>query len=215
MDRIWQNWVHRLDAKKQFLIVISRVLHLHIPPLQRPMWQPDWSHDCSGLTLDLSSRRVVAGEAQHVVRHAWRAWCICRHIASGRRDADDADCFVSRSFSSIDWKATCQFAYSCAAARAVCCGASLSPASLQGRLLLRPTLACIWGQCSEVGTWDHIAWSCSHRPSVVPRPAMRCVARWGWAVRGQSPEVRRAIQAWLIEVQNALWSAYYGGTTED
>ena len=174
-----------------------------------------WSHDCSGLTLDLSSRRVVAGEAQHVVRHAWRAWCICRHIASGRRDADDADCFVSRSFSSIDWKATCQFAYSCAAARAVCCGASLSPASLQGRLLPRLTLACIWGQCSEVGTWDHIAWSCSHRPSVVPRPAMRCVARWGWAVRGQSPEVRRAIQAWLIEVQNALWSAYYGGTTED
>lgn len=174
-----------------------------------------WSHDCSGLTLDLSTRRVVAGEAQHVVRHAWRAWCICKHIASGRRDVDDADCFVRRYFSSIDWKATCQFAYSCAAARAVCCGASLSPAALQGRLLQRPTLSCIWGQCSEVGTWDHIAWSCPHRPSVVPRPALRCVARWGWAVHGQSPDARLAIQAWLITVQKALWCAYYGNTTED
>lgn len=173
-----------------------------------------WNHDLTGLALDLSSRRVVAGEAQHVLRQAWRAWCICKHIASGRRDADDADCFVTQSFLSLDWKATRQFAYSCAAARAVCCGATLSPAALQGRLAQRPSLSCIWGQCSELGTWNHIAWSCSHRPSVVARPAMRCVARWGWAVRGQTPCDRRAIQDWLIEVQEALWRAFYGGSAD-
>ena len=173
-----------------------------------------WNHDLTGLALDLSSRRVVAGEAQHVLRQAWRAWCICKHIASGRRDADDADCFVTQSFLSLDWKATRQFAYSCAAARAVCCGATLSPAALQGRLAQRPSLSCIGGQCSELGTWNHIAWSCSHRPSVVARPAMRCVARWGWAVRGQTPCDRRAIQDWLIEVQEALWRTFYGGSAD-
>ena len=88
-----------------------------------------WNHDLTGLALDLSSRRVVAGEAQHVLRQASRAWCICKYIASGRRDADDADCFVTQSFLSLDWKATRQFAYSCAAARALCCGATLSPAA--------------------------------------------------------------------------------------
>ena len=169
-----------------------------------------FNHDCTGLTLDLSTGGVVAGQAQHVVRESWRAWCICKHIASGRRDADDADCFVHRFFSSINWKATRAFAHSCAAARAVCCGATLSPASLQGRLAGRPSLLCIWGDCQSVGTWDHIAWSCPHRPSCVPRPAKRCVARWGWAVTDQSPAERLAIQNWLIEVQLSLWRAFYG-----
>ena len=41
--------------------------------------------------LDLS----VAGEPgarQHIVRDAWRAWCLQRHMSSSRRDAD-LDCF--------------------------------------------------------------------------------------------------------------------------
>ena len=50
-------------------------------------------HDLTGHNLDLS----VAGDpgpSQHIVRDAWRAWCLQHDAASSRRDAD-LDCLVT------------------------------------------------------------------------------------------------------------------------
>ena len=50
-----------------------------------------WTHSDSGCRLDLSSSGDI-GQRQHVVRDAWLAWCLRRHMASERRDAQ-LDCF--------------------------------------------------------------------------------------------------------------------------
>ena len=50
-----------------------------------------WTHLDSGYCLDLSSVGDI-GQRQHVVRDAWRAWCLRRHMVSERRDVQ-LDCF--------------------------------------------------------------------------------------------------------------------------
>ena len=50
-----------------------------------------WNHGDTGLRLDLTTQGD-AGQRQHVVRDAWRAWCLRRHMASDRRDTQ-LDCF--------------------------------------------------------------------------------------------------------------------------
>ena len=101
-----------------------------------------WHHDLTGHFLDLS----VAGDAgasQHIVRDAWRAWCLQRHNASSRRDAA-LDCFGDTGyFRSIDWEATRKFAASCPEARTICTGGCNSPAALGGRLAGVPLDMCL------------------------------------------------------------------------
>jgi hypothetical protein len=104
-----------------------------------------WHHDPSGCSLDLLCFRMLHGARQHEVRQAWRAWCLQRHMSSGRRDAD-LDCFgVHGYFSRIDWKATRAFCASGPAARAISTGASFLPAALQNRI-------------EEVEFLLHLAW---------------------------------------------------------
>ena len=124
-----------------------------------------WTHSDSGCRLDLSSAGDI-GQRQHVVRDAWRTWCLRRHIASERRDADAAGYFRR-----IGWPATRKFAASYAEARTLACGATFSPAALGGRMLHRPSTMCIWDGCTELGTFDHIAWGCPRRPCNIPKPA--------------------------------------------
>ena len=73
-----------------------------------------WAHSDSGCRLDLSSAGDI-GQRQHVVR--WRAWCLRRHMASERPDAQ-LDCFHDAAgyFRRIDSHATRKFAASCAEA---------------------------------------------------------------------------------------------------
>ena len=103
-----------------------------------------WHHDPSGCSLDFTVLQD-AGARQHEVRQAWRAWCLQRHMSSGRRDAD-LDCFgVHGYFCRIDWKATRAFCASGPAARAISTGASFLPAALQNRI-------------EEVEFLLHLAW---------------------------------------------------------
>ena len=46
-----------------------------------------WHHVLSGNILDLSVASNP-GTGLHIVPDAWRAWCLHRHTASSRRDAD-------------------------------------------------------------------------------------------------------------------------------
>ena len=127
-----------------------------------------WNHGDTGLRLDLTTAGD-AGQRQHVVRDAWRAWCLRRHMASDRRD-NQLDCFDGGGyFRRIDWNATRLFAASCSAARTLVCGATFSPAALGGRVATYPSTACIWDNCTELGTFDHVAWECVHRPRFVPK----------------------------------------------
>ncbi len=50
------------------------------------------NHGDTGLRLDLTTVGD-AGQRQHVVRDAWRAWCLRRHMAWDRRDTQ-LDCFI-------------------------------------------------------------------------------------------------------------------------
>ena len=64
-----------------------------------------WNHGDTGLRLDLTTQGD-AGQRQHVVRDAWRAWCLRRHMASDRRDTQ-LDCFDGGGyFRRIDWNGT-------------------------------------------------------------------------------------------------------------
>ena len=120
-----------------------------------------WNHGDTGLRLDLTTVGD-AGQRQHVLRDAWCAWCLRLHMASDRRDTQ-LDCFNAGGyFRRIDWHATRLFAALCWAARVLVCGATFSPAALGGRVATYPSTACIWDNCTEFGTFDHVAWECVH-----------------------------------------------------
>eukprot|EP00435_Cladocopium_sp_Y103_P033799 s2779_g8.t1 len=77
-----------------------------------------WEHALSSHTLDLSVASDP-GALQHIIRDAWRAWCLKRHMSSSRRDAQ-LDCFGDHGyFRRIDWIATRKFAASGPEARAI------------------------------------------------------------------------------------------------
>ena len=163
-----------------------------------------WNHGDTGLRLDLTTVSD-AGQGQHVVRDAWHAWCLRWHMASDRRDTQ-LDCFdASGYFRRIDWHATRLFAASCSAARALVRGATFSPAALGGRVACRPCTACIWENCTHLGTFDQVAWECSHRPRFVPKPAEFLSS---WVVTNQNVDIT-LVQSWLIEVQQSIWTAVY------
>ena len=80
-----------------------------------------------------------------------------------------------------------------------------------GRIAHRPSLACIWDGCDEVGTFDHIAWTCPRRPdvhSVAACPALALSARWGWVVKGAGTDYG-ALHRWLETVQSRLWVVFH------
>ena len=161
-------WLHPFLPKQCCLrldCACSTFDPVYSPVELRPCWQPPAAVGCC----------LVA--SQHIVRDAWRAWCLQRHNASSRRDAA-LDCFGDTGyFRSIDWEATRKFAASCPQARTICTGGCNSPAALGGRLAGVP-LTCVWPGCSQLGTFDHIAWSCPCRPIdlvIPPKPGEFCL----------------------------------------
>jgi len=107
-------------------------------------------------------------------------------------------------FRRIDWHATPKFAASCAEAWTLACGATFSPAALGGRMPHRPSTMCIWDGCTELGTFDHIAWECPRRPCNIPKPAEFLSSQYGWVVTNQVCDVD-AVHGWLVHVQETLW----------
>ena len=152
-----------------------------------------WSHDLTGQFLDLT----VAGNTahrQHVVREAWRGWCLIRHISSMRRDAD-LDCFRCGYFSRIDWKETRRWAASCPEARSLATGASISPAALAGGDDTSED-RCVWPGCLMQGAWDLR----SHRV-VLPSPSC-------WAGYSSQTWWVFALSVWLV----CEWLCEFAGT---
>lgn len=59
--------------------------------------------------------------------------------------------------------------------------------------------------CTELGTFDHIAWECPRRPCNIPKPAEFLSSRYGWVVTNQVCDID-AVHGWLVHVQETLWS---------
>ena len=142
-----------------------------------------WTHADTGHTLNLNDdgHHGEDGYWQHMVRDAWRAWCLRRHMSSSRRDSA-LDCFHAGYFKRIDWAATRAWAASCAEARSVCVGALFSPAARGGRGPGELTTSCIWNGCGELGTFEHICWCCPYRPpdlDIPPKPNEGLSSRYG------------------------------------
>ena len=124
-----------------------------------------------------------AGARQHVIRNAWRAWCLHKHCQSIRRDCD-LDCFDNGVFRRIDWDGVRKFAASGPEARAVATGGSLSPAAFHSAQNLDVDDTCIWPGCHNIGTFHHIVWTSPCRPcdmDIPPRPGEVLMARFGWS----------------------------------
>ena len=169
-----------------------------------------WSHALSRSVLDFT---VVdnAGARQHVVRTAWRAWCLNKHCQSTRRD-NNLDCFESGLFHRIDWDGIRKFAASGPEARALATGGSFSPAALHSAQNLDVADTCIWPGCHDVGSFDHIAWSCPCRPcnmDIPPKPGEFLVARFGWVISRVDADMDR-VHAWLVFVQRTIWELRHG-----
>ena len=169
-----------------------------------------WRHVVSNGLLDFT---VVcpAGERQHVVRQAWRAWCCKNHCESNRRDAD-LDCFNHGLFSRINWHGIRVFAASSAEARAIATGSTMSPAALLSAKNESVEDSCLWPGCHEIGAFDHVCWACACRPpefDIPPRPGEFVTARFGWLVDG-SHAVIKDVHDWLVFVQRRIWEVRHG-----
>ena len=89
---------------------------------------------------------------------------------------------------------------------------SSSPAALHGAQNLDVADTCIWSRCHDVGSFDHIAWSCPCRPcnmDILPRPGEFLVARFGWVISRVGADMDR-VHAWLFFVQRTIWDLQHG-----
>ena len=139
---------------------------------------------------------------QHVIRNAWRAWCLHKHCQSNRRDWN-LDCFDNGVFRRIDWDGGRKFAASGPEARAVATGGSFSPAAFHSAQNLDVDDTFIWPGCHNIGTFDHIVWTCHCRPcnmDIPSRPGEVLVARFGWVISRSVADMDR-FNAWLVFVQ--------------
>ena len=142
----------------QPLYVLQKWLLARDWTLVRPLV---WSHPLlvEELSLDIV---VPIGVRQHLIGDAWRGWMLSQHAAGERRDAECVDeILVNGSWSNIDWRPLVLRRLGL-----------LLPGPLFPRLLfkaLRRTrcpVTCCWPGCQELGTWEHIAWTCCHRPRI-------------------------------------------------
>ena len=142
-----------------------------------------WTHADTGHTLNLNDdgHHGEDGYWQHMVRDAWRAWCLRRHMSSSRRDSA-LDCFHAGYCKRIDWAAT----------RACAARGGRGPGEL--------TTSCIWNGCGELGTFEHICWCCPYRPpdlDIPPKPNEGLSSRYGWVITNQRADIV-AVQDWLV-----------------
>jgi len=95
-----------------------------------------------------------AGARQHVIRNAWRAWCLHTHCQSNRRDRD-LDCFDNGVFRRIDWDGVRKFAASGPEARAVATGGCFSPAAFHSAQNFDVDDTCIWHHLARLSRHWH------------------------------------------------------------
>ena len=168
-----------------------------------------WEHDFAAVALDLFSPRVLpsllpglAGVAQHNLRQGWRAWCFQKWANSGRHEVQQLEEATSAIFRNLNFQDIRDWALSNGTASSIALGATCSPANFQVR---DPTKSiCPWPDCDELGTWNHICWTCSKRPSTMTRPH-DWLARFGWSLFTDQTDTVAQVRAWLHTCQTKVW----------
>ena len=132
-----------------------------------------WHHAFAAVTVDASvnpSRQnldTLTGAACHACRQGWRAWVFQKWGASGRHEVAALPELTSEVFRSIRLADVRSWVLSSPAAAAVGLGSTFSPATWSRVPDPKASSLCPWG-CQSLGFWDHIVWSCVHRPSHAP-----------------------------------------------
>ena len=124
---VWLEWllVHGNPIYTLHTWLLSRGWHLRKPFV--------WKCSFNSLdVLDLDEVPFNVSILRHTVRSGWRAYCLVQHGKSKRRDAYCAHLDRFMTFHQIDLRRTRAWSLSCAAARTVSVGASVSPAALDG-----------------------------------------------------------------------------------
>ena len=153
---------------------------------------------------------VTQGQRQHVVRDAWRAWCLRRHMGVGPVCDTQLDCSDAGGyFRRIDWHAT------------IDCLRRRAPLLVRwfAVLLFRQLLSVVrslftlpppaFGTTApNLGRLIMLLGNVSIVPRFVPKPAEFLSSRYGWVVMNQNVDIT-LVQSWLIEVQQSICTAVY------
>lgn len=98
------------------------------------------------------------------------------------------------------------------AGRAVLLGSVVSLA-LRARQEPRAQLCdkCPW--CAQLGTWQHVCWSCTRIPIAAqkpPKPKLFLAQRFAWPQTDIRWHEHWSILRWLADVQRLLWQHRHG-----
>ena len=139
--------------------------------------------------------------AAHRLRNAWRLYQWKSFLKTQRHEVSELAHIADNVILTIDWKKLRNLIKTSPNMRSVSVGALLSPAAVARNPRSPFDDRCIWGECSELGSHEHICWSCPHRPSKL-RPVDALDARYGWR--------KEASLRWLGKVQERIWETRYG-----
>jgi hypothetical protein len=173
-------------------------------------WAGDgaWTHPAPGASFNLLD--VERRGCLHALRQGWRHWNWERFVGAGqsRRLAVVART-AGETLADFDVSLIRNLAIGDGAIRSVALGAVQTPAAMASSLRLQAAQGrCVWDGCEEMGHWEHMAWQCPRRPSLLRRPASAVGARLGWPRLGQADG--EEIARWLGQVQARIWQVRYG-----
>ena len=153
--------------------------------------------------------RYEVGQAMHTLRDGWKLWCWDQFLNGNRHESPQLAQTTAPELLRVDFGKLRKTIESDAAARSVATLAAVSPAWFKDRAHIRSP-QCIW--CSELGSWEHLCWSCEHSPLIShrpPFPSSPLIRRLGWTSGDQT------VLLYMSHVQKALWQAHYGENWTD
>ena len=140
---------------------------------------------------------------QHNLRDGWRWFMFGKFLNQERHDNQNLNGNIDNFFE-FDFPRMRGLLDGDPAMRTLLLGAARSPAIFsRARNPGFPT-DCIWG-CKALGSWSHITWECSCRPSVVQCDCPMSL-RFGWIRKQDNLEV----PTWCAKVVHQIWDTRYG-----
>ena len=173
--------------------------------------------DCQNNVLCVSHTTDIE-EACHKLRQQWRANMLYKWSKGARHEVQQwqhldtaAQMRVQIENLDLDWVRQNLMTVD-GAGRAVLLGSMVSPA-LRARQEPRAQLCdkCPW--CDQLGTWQHVCWSCKRIPIAAqrpPKPKSFLAQRFAWPQMDFSRQERLRILRWLTDVQRLLWQLRHG-----
>lgn len=169
-----------------------------------------WWHEGMQRRLDARQRTSTGkvenkAEIQHWMREAYRR----RHwgkwkdgdtrgaAEAGRMEYSEERCKRARMWTTSETQKTIVMA------------GFMSPATMAGRENGKGTTLCPWCK-RELGSQEHIFWTCPERKKKIAPPADLLQRRLGWPTERDTRERAMEILTWMEETATAVWRDRYG-----